>query len=347
MRDRIAEQFALSADDFGGMLMRIGRDVAGAAVIVPAGEPPVDESSAAEPLSGEDLMKLVEELPERPLGIDASGGIRLSLAGQQDKLVLVRTTAGWARPLFGYPSTTILKPEPGKFPGLVTNEFFALNLAATVGLESARARIERFGPHVLLSIDRFDRVHRDASPPERVHQEDILTAAGFDPLYKYEYDDEYGQRGPSLRDMAELLVMHIGSAQLGRLLEIVVFNLVLGNADAHARNLSLLLARDGSVALAPLYDVISTLAYPNVSKDLPQRIANKRVFDDVTFEDLVEEAIGWGLAKEFVMGRARRILDSIKAGVDSVVRNTRDAGGDTEVLDQLRGIVLQRGDALS
>ena len=329
------------------MLLHIGRDVAGAAVIVPAGAPPEDERSVAEALTVDGVIGLIEQLPDRPRGIDASGGIRLSLAGQQDKLVLVKSSAGWAQPLFGFPSTTILKPEPAKFPGLATNELFGLTLAAEVGLQSANARIEHFGPHTLLAVDRFDREHLDSSRVVRIHQEDVLTAAGYDPLHKYEYDDEYGRRGPTLRTIADLIITHLGIAQLGRLLDIVVFNLALGNADAHARNLSLLLAPDGSVAIAPLYDLVCTLLYPNTSTALSQRIADQSDLQAVSFENVVEEATGWGLRQDAAIGRTRGILNSINASLDTTLSMTRDAGGSEEILDHLRTIVLKRVAILS
>lgn len=346
LRDQVAAKFAMAPDDHSGLLMRIGRDVAGAVVIVPAGEDPAERRAGTQPISEGEIATRIYALPESPFGIDGTSGVRLSLAGQQAKLLLVRVSDGWELPLYGYPSTTIIKPEPGRYPGLVTNELFSLNLAVGAGIDTAVARFEMFGGHKALAVDRYDRERDESGAIRRLHQEDVLSALGVDSRYKYERDDEYGHRGPSLVDIAGLISTHVGRLRLMNLLDIVTYNIALGNADAHARNLSLMLAPDGSVRIAPLYDVVCTVAYPMASTGLSQRIAGRFSIDDVTTDDLVAEAAAWGLTEGIATRRVDRFLTSMEHAIGEASEGTVIAGGDESVVASLAMIVRERLDRI-
>lgn len=346
LRDRLATEFGLDADDYSGMLLHVGRDVAGAAVIVPAGEAESLGTEDVERVTDDDVCDLIFRLPTNPLGVDRERGVRLSLAGAQEKLLMVRTPDGhWARPLNGYPSTSILKPEPDEYPGLATNELLALRLAALSGFDTAVAKIHTFGATRTLIVERYDRILSSGSV-RRIHQEDLLSAAGRDPLHKYEYDDEHGHRGPTLRDLAATVASHLGLAQLARFLDVVAFNVIIGNADAHARNVSFLLHQDGSVGFSPLYDLICTRVYDGVSTDLSQRINGQHDIDTVTIDDLVAEAESWGLTNRLAR---RRVIDTFtrtSGALDAAARDTRTAGGDGSMVDSLHETIKDRADTL-
>jgi serine/threonine-protein kinase HipA len=227
-------------------------------------------------LDGDQLDELVEQLPRRPLGMRAGDDrLRLSLAGVQRKAVLVRDEAGRSgEPLDGMPSTHILKPDPldADLPGLAINECFSMRLAARCGMLVASVELIQAANRDCLVVERFDRDHT-TWPPTRVHQEDLCQALGLLPAFKYQHAD---WALPSYRALAELLDRHSPQPGVDRLLaaRAAVFHFLVGNADAHAKNVALLHLSDG-VRLAPLYDVVATAVYPHLGTELALAIGDE------------------------------------------------------------------------
>jgi serine/threonine-protein kinase HipA len=158
IREAVAQRLSINSQDTFALIEALGRDCAGAIVILPRSAPPPAEPSdiRAAPLSETDLVRRIVELPQKPLGID--GTVRLSLAGVQDKLVLVRLPTGeWAEPLDGTPTTHLLKPASERFDRLVENEAFCMRFAHHLGLPVANVAIETIGNKPLLMVERFDR----------------------------------------------------------------------------------------------------------------------------------------------------------------------------------------------
>lgn len=325
VREQIARQLKLAASDSFGLLGELGRDCAGALQIVEAkrmsGTPSVDW------LEDRALNALIEELPNHPLGVHADNrSLRLSLAGVQHKAVLVRDSRGrFGRPLGGMPSSHILKPElPGsEYSGLASNECFCMRLAASCGLSTAAVELVTLSGRRCLVVERFDRELAEW-PPRRIHQEDLCQALGLTPDFKYQKD---GWRLPSHRALAELLNEHSAAPGIDRLAaaQAVVFNFLVGNADAHAKNISLTHLRDG-VRLAPLYDVVSTAAYPELSTELALSISDELDPNAITL-------IHWSdLAEDFDLNarsfrRACRQLAERVAAEASSLRDQAHVGG--------------------
>jgi serine/threonine-protein kinase HipA len=291
VREQIASQLKLAAGDSYGLLSELGRDCAGALQILRAER--MSETPSVRWLDRGELDALIEDLPRYPLGIHGEDErLRLSLAGVQNKAVLLRDDAGaFGKPLDGMPSTHILKPEPpnGDYPGLATNEYFCMRLAARCGLFAAEVQLIELAGRLCLVVQRFDR-ELSSSPPTRIHQEDLCQALGLTPDFKYQRD---GWRLPSYAALAGLLDRHSSSPGLDRLAgaQSAVLHFLLGNADAHAKNISLIHSGDG-VHLAPLYDVVCTAAYPQLDKHLALSIGDEIDPDSITsihFADLGED----------------------------------------------------------
>ncbi|HEX5983259.1 MAG TPA: HipA N-terminal domain-containing protein, partial [Solirubrobacterales bacterium] len=152
----LAEQAGLPAGDAFGLLARYGRDVAGALVIVPGDEEPDPGQFGAEPYDAETLAGAVADLDDFPLG--AHDDSELSLAGIQDKLLLVRLADGsWGRPTGGRPSTHILKRDDLRFPGLIEAEAHCLILARAAGLTATDVELTELASHPCLIVSRYDR----------------------------------------------------------------------------------------------------------------------------------------------------------------------------------------------
>jgi serine/threonine-protein kinase HipA len=274
IRDRVASQLKLAASDSFGLLGALGRDCAGALQILESTR--LSETPSVDWLSKEELDGLIADLPRHPLGLESGESrTRLSLAGVQNKAVLVRDADGrFGRPLDGMPSTHILKPElPGAdYPALAANEFFCMSLASRCGLSAAQVELATLADERCLVVERFDR-DRTAWPPTRIHQEDLCQALGITPDFKYQ---QQGWSVPSYRALAKLLDRFSPSPGLDRLAAATaaVYHFLVGNADAHAKNISLV-HHDGGVRLAPLYDVVSTAVYPELNQGLALAIGDE------------------------------------------------------------------------
>lgn len=314
-REIIARNLGISARNDYAMLERIGGECAGAVTFLPADELLPEHNYSYHALTNEELIAILKELPKRPL-LAGEKGIRLSLAGAQDKIAVRVDGDDVSLPLDGAPSTHILKPAIERFEGVVFNEALSMKLAAAVGLPTAPVEIRTVEDMTFLLVERYDRVHRQGSDEklsiERIHQEDFCQALGIVPETKYQKEG-----GPSLRDCFNLL-REVSSApviDLARLLDAVIFNYLVGNNDAHGKNFSVLYQGAGTgdlqVRLAPLYDVVSTVYYPELSREMAMKIGGEYWSEKVTprnFEKLAEEA---GLARPLVRRRVPELAGAI------------------------------------
>ena len=321
-REIIAHNLGISARNDYAMLEQIGGECAGAVTFVSTGEKLPERNYGYRTLSSQELAAMLKQLPKRPL-LAGEDGIRLSLAGAQDKVAVRIEGNEISLPLGGAPSTHILKPAVERFEGVVFNEAFCMQLAARVGLPAAKVETRSVEGIEYLLVERYDRTYRQnpgGTPSlERLHQEDFCQAQGIVPETKYQKEG-----GPSLRQCFALL-REVSSApviDLARLLDAVIYNFLVGNNDAHGKNFSLLYHGMGTanqqIRLAPVYDVVSTTYYPELSKDMAMKIGREYSSDEVTlkdFEQLAEEA---GLAKPIVRNRVPELAETVIANLDKV-----------------------------
>jgi serine/threonine-protein kinase HipA len=326
-RRAVARDVGVTSIDTYGLIRAIGRDCAGALVIQPDEQPapPRPTTLTAEPLETAELAGLVANLRSAPLGV--GGRVRISLAGVQEKLLLTRMPDGtWGRPVDGTPSTHILKPEVAGFPDTVENEVFCMRLARHLGLPVAAVGTTQVDGRELIVVERYDRVvHLDGSV-ERLHQEDFCQAVGAPPERKYQQDG-----GPSLREIAGILQAVAGRGAVEDLLRAVVLNVLIGNGDAHAKNFSLLHYPDGSMGLAPLYDLMSTIRYGDGR--LAMSVDGAWLMRLVTTHHILREAARWGMT----LRRAEEVVADLLSRVPAAVSRAGDEVPD--VPGEIRGTV--------
>lgn len=322
-RNALARAAGVLSTDVRGLLARYGRDVAGAVTIVERDLPRADTS--AEPYSAESLDLEVTGLASRPLAVYEDS--ELSLAGMQNKMLLVQTPEGWARPVHGYPSTHILKLDDRFRPGLVRAECAALALARAAGLQAAEAEVVTVAGVECLITRRFDRAPASGHEPRRVHQEDACQALGaavrFDGRGKYELEG-----GPTLRGIASLLASWAVDPDVEqlRLLDHVLFTVAIGNADAHGKNVAMLHPRPGEIVLAPLYDTVPTCLWPTLRNEAAMTVGGAVDMPAITLADVLNEASAWGLSERTARARAVQTLERLLAAAESF-----DDHGDTRV----------------
>lgn len=337
-RETIAYDLGVEANDVLEMLGALGRDCAGALVVLPEGEQP-EQARLPEPIGDAEIERRLQRLGIEPLGTD--GKVRASLAGMQRKLLLSRAREGWGLPVDGAPSTHIVKPphHDTRFPEMIANEALCLRTAHLLGVAAAHAFVRSFGSTPALVVERYDRTKpSEGEPVLRLHQEDMCQAAGVDGarLRKYE---EGG--GPSLVRCAEIIKAwsRDPQEQMMRLLDITAINMIVGNGDAHGKNISLLHDEAGRVELAPAYDIFSSLWYDAASTTPGMYVNGIRELTDIKPEDLIAEATRWGLSTERVTARVRELITN---AADALAA----AAAETQPPDELITFLTSRARAL-
>jgi len=264
----IAQRLQISESNDFAMLNSIGGECAGAVSLLPAGAAPTVQPGYRE-LNEKELHEIIIDLPRRPLmaGVD---GMRLSLAGAQNKLPVYREGERIFIASGNAPSSHILKPPIRDLDDSVGNEAFCMMLARSMGLPVPPVTIHR-GLDRLFIITRYDRSRDQAGRLVRLHQEDFCQALGYLPDQKYETEG-----GPSLQQCFDLLQGQSirPAADRMALLQWTVFNFLIGNADAHAKNLSMLFT-DRGPRLAPFYDLLCTQVYPDLTEKQAMRIGGE------------------------------------------------------------------------
>jgi serine/threonine-protein kinase HipA len=304
LRRRIAQQCQLSqANDFG-LLAAIGGDCAGAVSLTPEDQAP--EPAEVEWLEPTQLITLLAELPQRPM-LAQRDGLRLSLAGAQDKLPVVVEGQRLGLPKGSAASTHILKPAIAAVDDSVTNEAFCMALATRMKLRVADTQILMAADQRILLVRRYDRRRADDGAWSRLHQEDFCQALAVPPDLKYQ-----NEGGPDLQACFSLLrrATRPSAPEVIRLLDAVIFNALIGNHDAHAKNFSILYQQQRGV-LAPLYDLLCTAVYPTLTDKMAMKVGSKYRFNEVQVRHWEHLAKAAGLSgaqtKKRVAGIAKRL----------------------------------------
>ena len=273
MRELLAKKYNINVNDDFKLLKEIGRDCAGALSFHEMTEPQKSyqmlkiEGSI---LSDEELTKYLRELPYRPYL-----GKRLSLAGAQEKTAVCVINGKIALPNDNIPTTHIIKTALPKYVQSIQNEYICMKVAKEIGLEVAEVEIRKVGEIEFLLVERFDRKYSNNLECERILQEDFAQSLGIQARDKYKV---------TFKDCLKVLNQTATPANSKlRFVRQVIFNYLIGNTDAHAKNFSVYLTNDG-ITLTPAYDLLCSSIY-----DCDQRIAMKlgkaRYYADVTEKD--------------------------------------------------------------
>lgn len=336
-----------SRNDFA-LLDGIGGECAGALILLEPGQtPPVedDASDSIEWLDEDQLIAVLEKLPKRPL-LAGESGLRLSLAGAQEKLpVVVREFLDKGGlnhfeiglPKHNIPSSYILKPEISGIAGSVYNEAFCLALARDLKLDAATAKIGRTKEKTYLLVERYDRFLEDGQL-RRLHQEDFCQALGVAPELKYQHEG-----GPKIADGFALVrkVTTPSAPNILRLLDYIIFNCLVGNNDAHAKNFSLIYSHSG-IQLAPLYDVLSTAVYPDLSANMAMKIGSKYRFDELYARHWMQMAEASQLGAPQLKRRVLKIADLLPNLANELKAKFEAKGWSHPIIAQIVSLIEKR-----
>ncbi|MEX2242967.1 MAG: HipA domain-containing protein [Fimbriimonadaceae bacterium] len=312
-----------SPDDLMTVLLAVGRDCVGDVRVVPAGSPLS--------VTNENRPMRLEDADFEALFWEAVGGENLdatSLPGMQDKasggVVSFPSSIGFGN------SPTIIKISPKLFPMLVENEAFFLGVAEKAGIGVNEWKLVRDGKGRLgLVLKRFDRVWTKQGT-KLVHQEDLCQLLERYPWQKYRV--KVSEVASAIHEFASS-----PRRETLRLLEACMFSYLIGNADLHAKNVSLY-RRDGSeiIELTPGYDLLSTLPYKHLDTRMALSLDGRDdKFKVRHFEDFGER---WEVPREAVRARASEIAGAVE---DSMAR-FGEIGLEPDALRRIESVVGQR-----
>lgn len=341
LRKLIARQLGVSDGNDFSLLEALGGECAGAVTLLPEGVP-IGGAGEYLPLNDDELNRLVQEMPMRPM-LAGEAGMRLSLAGVQNKLpVFYDEKSGVVHlPKGRMPSLQIMKPPIQHFSHTVENETFCMMLARRMGLPVPNVIILRKAFPLYL-VDRYDRVMEAGRSVVRLHQEDFCQALGIAPDMKYE-----NEGGPSLQTCFQLLREYSAKpiADVKALLNWVVFNYLIGNADAHAKNISLLFTERGP-ELAPFYDLLSTAVYPQLNKNMAMKIGGEYRPEWVMIRHWERFAGEIGVGAKVVLRMIEQIAKRIVSESEEVRLEFEKKYGACDIIDRIMTVIAKRSKAI-
>lgn len=337
--EAVARKLGISKTNDFKLLEALGGDVAGALSLWPEGERPPTPDAAAHPAPLDDgrVLELLDALPKRPLLV-GEDGLRLSLAGAQPKLPVILVEGKIALPAPGQPTTHILKLPITDLPAITENEVLMMRLAAALELSVAQVHARNAGGKPYLLVTRYDRQLEATGEVRRLHQEDFCQALGIPPEQKYQ-----AENGPGFKNGFELLrrAATRPAVEVLKLLDAAIFNVIIGNADAHGKNFSLLYEGAG-VTLAPLYDLVCTVAYEHLSPRFAMNIAKSRTLEEIDASAWSAFANNAGLTAPYVVRRVRALSESTQKAVVEIAARLAETGLDREALTKFASIVASR-----
>jgi serine/threonine-protein kinase HipA len=222
------------------------------------------------------------------------------------------------------------------------NEAFCMALAGRMGLAVPEVAI-RGGSETVLVVRRFDRERGPDGAVIRIHQEDFCQALGFLPEQKYE-----SEGGPALSRCFDLVNRSSirPAADRMALLQWVIFNVLIGNADAHAKNLTILLAAPGP-RLAPFYDLLCTTVYEDLADRLAMKIGGENRLDWLQTRHWASLADALSIKPGLVLRRLAEMTKSIVPETEELAAEFRNRYGEAGILESICAAIRKRARTMS
>ena len=334
-RESLKEYSGAKSTSTWHLLEAAGSDVAGGLVLLPDEALPTRESHTPILTWDDAIASRIIEVRKVPSAayISDIAPVRYSLAGAQGKFALGLIDGNWFWPDAAHPSTHIFKPSAEQHPGLDELEAETLRLAGLAGLEVPHAEVMEFVRQPTFAIERFDRVTGPDGFTSRLHAEDMTQALGESVERKY---------GVGATAVIRALRQHSGDDELGyAFFRQLVFNVTVGNADAHAKNYTILHGIDAhgaaTMRMSPLYDAIPLGLLPGgYSMELSMKIGHARHFNAVTPDIWRAAARRAGLDEDRVSALVRETAVGVLEHLDGTIAGTERARNAPEKFDDIR-----------
>ena len=329
LRDLICQKLQISRDNDWSLLLALGKESAGALTIT--NKP---QQFLRSPKYKKMDEKLLEDLSEKRFilpTILSEESTRLSLAGAQDKIAVYFDGVDYFLPVNGSPTNTILKFENEFFKGITVNEVFVTRLASRIGLPTSDASLYMLAKNPIAVFVRYDRITTKEGL-RRLHQEDLCQALGKSQKTKYQKEG-----GPSFFEVLSL-VGELSSRPLvdrENLIKWQLFNILCGNSDGHAKNLSLFRSPE-SVHLTPFYDLVCTRIYPHLDRKLAMSFADTFDPDLLDVHRVEKWAKEIGVTKRFLLNKIQAMAELLSSELTGLEEEFSDRFGQFEQIEKLR-----------
>lgn len=303
LRDYLAAQAGVKPAREYQLIEALGKDLPGAISVAP-----LDGEAGRWGLAG----------MEGPETSGRPGPLRFSLAGVQLKFSAFMNKGkggGLTIPVSGSGGEWIVKLPSAAFEGVPENEYSMMSLARKVGIDVPEialvplSSIEGLPSDIgklsgnAFAIRRFDR---SAGGP--VHMEDFAQVFGVYPADKYEK--------ASYRNIAEVLGIETDEISVAQFVRRLVFSTLIGNADMHLKNWTLVYPDRVRPILSPAYDLLSTIPYiPDMEASL--KYARTKRMDELGYDELSYLAAKASLGERLVVNAARETVDAFMAAWSS------------------------------
>jgi serine/threonine-protein kinase HipA len=316
--DVVATTHQVSKNNIYGLIRELGQETSGALSFLAEDGRRSEEATTRREVTTSELKQRIDERAHIPFAV-WDGRVRMSIAGYQDKLAVSRDGERMFLVDGELASTHILKPEPAedRLPMLVANEHFSMRLASRLRLAVAPVSILRL-PDPVLVVERFDRV-RLANGVRRLHVIDGCQALNLPVSYKYERIFGSGRDVKHIRDgvsferlfsLAEFTVQKAVTRLA--LVRWALLQFLLGNADAHGKNISFFCKPEG-LALAPCYDLVSAVQYEGLDHELAMAYGDEFLLENIGPYDWADFAHRTGTPRSLLAREMRRIGMAVPA----------------------------------
>lgn len=337
---RVIDLHGIDRSDFVGLLQHLGADCPGALSCVPHGSGPVKNPGIlATDYDLLDLDTLTDFVQRMSLGQSLPDEIRdpSPVAGYQQKIALTLMPGGrFALPRIGTgaPTTHILKTPQIRDARDAELERTAAQMAAQVGLSVAIPEVLVLEGHPSILIERYDRTVHDGVV-RRIHQEDFAQALGLPASLKYERRGSADRSFNSAGAYSLLQRTKVPAKTIREFIKLTIFNAIIGNADNHAKNHSLLYVGGPSPNLAPAYDLLPTRLNPNLHPEMGFRIGQAKTVEEVTAQDIALLLTIMGFSEAAALRFAGDEIASLMLALDVA------AGGVVKDWDDMIGANLE------
>lgn len=342
VRERIARDLKIPDSDFD-LLRAIGGECAGALSILPDDREPAVEAAYRE-LTAEAFRDLVLRKGQIYAGSDDGTAAhpvpRLSLAGAQEKCPVLLRGGQFLLPQGEAPSSHILKFAITGYRHVPAYETVLTDLARRIGLHTAAVEFYYLKvnkqSHDYLVIERYDREATVDGNVRRLHQEDFCQALGVGSERKYETGG-----GVGFTECFRLLreVSSEPALDAEQLLRWQIFNCLAGNSDGHAKNLSLLYHKDGSIRLAPFYDLVCTRAIERIDPKLALSVGGERMPGNIRPVHWQKQAAALDIKPGYLQALVSETADRVRQEINPALGAFRRKHGDYPALQRVLRVV--------
>ncbi|MBX2849813.1 MAG: HipA domain-containing protein [Acidiferrobacterales bacterium] len=338
-RALIAKSTKVDKDDAFSLLAEVGAESAGAITLLADGEEL--EPGNVQPLSYKELSQRIQNLPKASL--NNQNRKRMSLAGAQHKMLIVMRGDELFEPSGAMASTHILKPEhqyPDDYWFTARNEYFTMRLAQQCGLNVPPVTI-RYLPEAVYIIQRFDRTGEYPNQ-QRIHVIDGCQLLNFAAHSKY--------RMSNANNLKKIIDQCRKRAQTTvQIFRWALFNFLVGNNDAHLKNLSFAALPSG-LSLMPHYDLLSTIIYHGSGKhkdaELSQPMGQAETYGQVTSQDIITFAEELGLKANITNREIERMIKAIEPACEELINEVeampsyKGKAGELRMLRQIQNLAI-------